>query len=177
MMKTIHAWWLIFVNSFPTYSVNSHAITSSDTKQHNNLTQAIRTNREIAEERTWDEFPVVHDFFFESEEGYPEEGRREYSNDFQPLCQNVRRRIELKSDIYEYYPPHYVETVCRKFTPSGVGELSRNTNNQFCAQPGFRCVQRTQTLYLTRKRYDSECWENTKEVIASGCDCMWPGRY
>lgn len=49
---------------------------------------------------------------------------------FQPLCQNVRRRIELRSEKYEYYPSHYVETVCRKFTSSGVGKLSRNTQNQ-----------------------------------------------
>lgn len=46
---------------------------------------------------------------------------------------------------------------------------------QMCSEPGFTCVQRTQTVYLTRKRYDSDCWEAAKEVIASGCDCMWPG--
>lgn len=37
------------------------------------LSQAIRIDREADEDD--DDFPVVHDYFYETEEGYPGEGR------------------------------------------------------------------------------------------------------
>jgi hypothetical protein len=36
------------------------------------------------------------------------------------------------------------------------------------------CVQRTDTVYLTRRRYDTNCWETFTKLVKSSCDCMWP---
>jgi hypothetical protein len=37
----------------------------------------------------------------------------------------------------------------------------------------FSCVQRMDTVYLTRRRYDTNCWETFTKTVASSCDCMW----
>ncbi|KDR21689.1 hypothetical protein L798_03814, partial [Zootermopsis nevadensis] len=87
--------------------------------------------------------------------------------DFRSLCETVTRRVELSDMEYEYRPPHYHEKICTSY---GGGETA-DTGNQMCM---FSCVQRTDTVYLTRRRYDTNCWETFTKTVASSCDCMWP---
>lgn len=46
------------------------------------LAKTVRNNRDISDEQAWDDFPIVHDYFYENEDGYFERdgNRREYSN-------------------------------------------------------------------------------------------------
>lgn len=53
--------------------------------------------------------------------------KKYYFQEFRPLCQIVRRRIELQDEEYEFRPPHYVEVICRSQNPDEHGIL---TNKQ-----------------------------------------------
>ncbi|PSN51928.1 hypothetical protein C0J52_06301 [Blattella germanica] len=90
--------------------------------------------------------------------------------EFHPLCEVVTRRVELTDTEYEYRPPHYHEKLCQSYEEE---ESPVTNNNQMCT---FQCVQRTNTIYLTRRRYDSNCWETFTKNIASSCECMLPER-
>lgn len=124
----------------------------------------------------WDYFPMlpqnIHDpADYEEMPGKTE--RDAVNPEYRSLCQTIRHKVELRDDEYEYRPPHYFENVCRGPTPNS-GDFLSNSNNLMCVYPGFSCVQRSQTIYLTRRRYDSNCWEPFTQTIASSCECMWP---
>uniref|UniRef100_A0A1B6CY99 Spaetzle domain-containing protein n=2 Tax=Clastoptera arizonana TaxID=38151 RepID=A0A1B6CY99_9HEMI len=123
----------------------------------------------------WDYFPLLTQNLHETEYEEPSEvtERDVHHQHYRPLCQVMKRRVELRDDAFEYRPPHYIETVC-KIPNTSPGEILSNSNNMMCAYPGFSCVQRSQTIYLTRRRFDSNCWESFTQTIASNCECMWP---
>ncbi|KAJ9601322.1 hypothetical protein L9F63_000544, partial [Diploptera punctata] len=104
-------------------------------------------------------------------EGYSKQrGDRNVQQEFHPLCEVMTRRVELSDGQYEYRPPYYHEKICQAFQED---ETSITNNNQMCT---FQCVQRTNTMYLTRRRYDSNCWETFTKTVASACECMLPER-
>lgn len=43
-----------------------------------------------------------------------------------------------------------------------------------CGNNGFSCIQLNRTLFLTRRAFDTECWEVETRVVPAGCECMWP---
>ncbi|CAH0381501.1 unnamed protein product [Bemisia tabaci] len=119
--------------------------------------------------------------YYHERERY-DEFEREVALEFRPLCSTIRRRISLKDDLYEYRPSHFTEVLCRKFQPLltygphgyHYKSYSYHKYEQQCAYDGFKCIQRSQVMYLSRRRRDGDCWETTRQVIPSGCDCMWP---
>ncbi|KAG8267986.1 hypothetical protein J6590_038006 [Homalodisca vitripennis] len=146
---------------------------------HNvNFTQIQEGRRPARSVSPWEYFPLlpqnIHDSLEPEHTGKSE--RDVHIPEFRPLCQIVRRRVELKElygdEDYEYRPPHYFESICKGPNQRTPGFLS--PNNLVCVYPGFSCVQRSQTIYLTRRRYDSNCWETFTRTIASNCECMWP---
>lgn len=91
----------------------------------------------------------------------------EVTVEFRSLCEIMSRRVDLSDGEYEYRPPYYHEKICRTY-----GESERaDAGNQMCM---FSCVQRMDTVYITRRRYDTNCWETFTKTVASSCDCMWP---
>ncbi|XP_017881875.2 uncharacterized protein LOC108625994 isoform X2 [Ceratina calcarata] len=99
---------------------------------------------------------------------------RNLSPEYRSLCETVTKTTELRDTEYEYLPPLYHEVYCKNHA------LINNLQNanpliQECVHPpGFHCVQKSKTLFLVRRRRNSDCWEPDVKEIASGCDCMWP---
>ncbi|XP_054270620.1 uncharacterized protein LOC128991611 [Macrosteles quadrilineatus] len=128
----------------------------------------------------WDYFPMVplniHDFL-ETEQMSGKTERDVHMPEFRPLCQVIRRRVELRDaggdDEYEYRPPHYFESICKGPNQRNP-DFAGTGNSLMCVYPGFSCVQRSQTIYLTRRKFDSNCWEVFTRTIPSNCECMWP---
>ncbi|XP_075213689.1 uncharacterized protein LOC142319900 [Lycorma delicatula] len=142
---------------------------SSDAYRYN---RTKNNNRQERSASIWNYFPSLPQNYYDLDYLEVPESFAEYKTpEFRPLCQTVRRRIELQDEEFEFRPPHYVEVICKSQNPDDHGIL---TNKQTCVYPGFRCVQRTQTIFLTRRRFNSDCWETFTQVIASSCDCMWP---
>ncbi|XP_014484285.1 PREDICTED: uncharacterized protein LOC106749396 isoform X2 [Dinoponera quadriceps] len=95
---------------------------------------------------------------------------------YQDLCEKKTRKVELDNSVFEYQPSHYIETFCKNYPLPGEEEvMPRKSSQQKCAHPKFECVQRSRSLLLSKRRWDSDCWEpHTIHEVASGCDCMWP---
>ncbi|XP_020290268.1 uncharacterized protein LOC109857903 isoform X2 [Pseudomyrmex gracilis] len=93
------------------------------------------------------------------------------SDKYQHLCKIEKKLMEWKDDVYEYQPPFYVETFCKN-----IYESDNKQEQQKCVNPGFHCVQKTQTMVFVRRPWTStnNCWELHTKDVASGCDCMWP---
>lgn len=87
--------------------------------------------------------------------------------EYHSLCEVITRRVDLSDEEYEYRPPYYHEKICKTH---GDNERA-DGGNQMCM---FNCVQRTDTVYMTRRRYDANCWETFTKRVASFCECMWP---
>ncbi|XP_014607890.1 PREDICTED: uncharacterized protein LOC106788810 [Polistes canadensis] len=95
--------------------------------------------------------------------------------EYRNLCETVTRRVEFNDENYEYQPPHYHEVYCKSYSLlDRASERTTRSSKQKCAHPGFHCVQRSRTLFLVRRAWDSDCWEPFTKEIAGGCDCMWP---
>ncbi|XP_046815288.1 uncharacterized protein LOC124422620 isoform X1 [Vespa crabro] len=96
--------------------------------------------------------------------------------EYRSLCETVTRRVQFNDENYEYQPPHYHEVYCKSysFLDPASERMTRSSSKQKCAHPVFHCVQRSRTLFLVRRAWDSDCWEPFTKEIASGCDCMWP---
>ncbi|KAG7212485.1 hypothetical protein KM043_012798 [Ampulex compressa] len=104
-----------------------------------------------------------------------ERDNRNLMPEYHNLCEIVTKRVQLGDTEYEYQPPHYHEVYCKSY--SAISEESVRPvrpSKQKCAHPGFHCVQRSRTMFMVRRRWDSECWELFTKEIPSGCDCMWP---
>ncbi|XP_031830067.1 uncharacterized protein LOC116425912 isoform X2 [Nomia melanderi] len=93
--------------------------------------------------------------------------------EYRDLCEIITKKVQLDDSEYEYLPPHYHEVYCKNYPFYGNEQATVNLKQE-CVNPGFHCVQRSKTLFLVRRRWDSECWEPFVKKIASGCDCMWP---
>ncbi|CAK1554851.1 unnamed protein product [Leptosia nina] len=86
-----------------------------------------------------------------------------------PICHFDRKIQRLNTLDYEYRPAYYEEIQCLH----SDFENTRDSN-EICSSIGFTCVQWNKTIHLTRKRYNSHCWEALTMVIPAGCECMWP---
>ncbi|XP_076300553.1 uncharacterized protein LOC143218881 isoform X4 [Lasioglossum baleicum] len=95
------------------------------------------------------------------------------SQEYRDLCEIYTKKVQLDDSEYEYQPPQYYEVYCKNYPLNGNDRATEKTKQE-CVNPGFHCVQRSKTLFLVRRRWDSECWEPYAREIASGCDCMWP---
>ncbi|XP_049770249.1 uncharacterized protein LOC126108922 isoform X3 [Schistocerca cancellata] len=148
----------------------------------------------------WDELFLPDDSALEGDlvepygGGLPVAGTSRQDRDsgvsYQPLCQTQRNRVELNDGVYEYRPPHYHEVLCRQAAAASREQQQQQQDReaadalslrassvvtkQMCVHPGFTCVQRYQKVWLTRRRYESSCWEMVTRTVPSGCECMWP---
>ncbi|XP_033321880.1 uncharacterized protein LOC117218002 isoform X1 [Megalopta genalis] len=100
-------------------------------------------------------------------------GKKNLLPEYRDLCEIITKRVQLDDLEYEYQPPQYYEVYCKNY-PFVGNDQAAVKSKQECVNPGFHCVQRSKTLFLVRRRWDSECWEPYSKEIASGCDCMWP---
>ncbi|XP_032670939.1 uncharacterized protein LOC116843954 isoform X2 [Odontomachus brunneus] len=92
---------------------------------------------------------------------------------YNDLCKTKVTKIDLMDDpVYDYQPSHYFEISCEGFDDNEA--IMGERPQQKCAYPGFHCVQRSRQLFLSRRRWESECWEPHMMEIKSDCDCMWP---
>ncbi|XP_012280824.1 uncharacterized protein LOC105699947 [Orussus abietinus] len=131
---------------------------------------------------------LTRDISYLPEEDYNDDGIEEKGNSFREqkrggrnllpeyrtLCETRTKRVQLDDAEFEYQPPHYHEVFCKDFGLSLDQGSVFASSQQKCAHPGFHCVQRSRTLYVVRRHWDSDCWEPFTKEIASGCDCMWP---
>ncbi|XP_015592282.1 uncharacterized protein LOC107266376 isoform X2 [Cephus cinctus] len=102
-----------------------------------------------------------------------ERNDRNLMPEYRNLCEIKTRKVQLNDGDFEYQPPHYHEVFC-KVHSFLEDQPTVKPAKQKCAHPGFHCVQRSRTLFMLRRAWDSECWEPFTKEIASGCDCMWP---
>ncbi|CAF4751274.1 unnamed protein product [Pieris macdunnoughi] len=86
-----------------------------------------------------------------------------------PICHFDRKIQRLNTLEYEYRPAYYEEIRCINSDFEDIRD-----SNEICSSIGFSCVQWNKTIHLTRKRYNSHCWEALTMVIPAGCECMWP---
>ncbi|XP_076300551.1 uncharacterized protein LOC143218881 isoform X3 [Lasioglossum baleicum] len=100
-------------------------------------------------------------------------GKKNLLPEYRDLCEIYTKKVQLDDSEYEYQPPQYYEVYCKNYPLNGNDRATEKTKQE-CVNPGFHCVQRSKTLFLVRRRWDSECWEPYAREIASGCDCMWP---
>ncbi|XP_076652843.1 uncharacterized protein LOC143359071 [Halictus rubicundus] len=100
-------------------------------------------------------------------------GKKNLLPEYRDLCEIYTKKVQLDDSEYEYQPPQYYEVYCKNYPLNGNDQATAKTKQE-CVNPGFHCVQRSKTLFLVRRRWESECWEPYAKEIASGCDCMWP---
>jgi hypothetical protein len=87
---------------------------------------------------------------------------------FQSLCPTIRRPVFLNEDSqFEYRPSAYEEIIC-------AHPMQSNIRNKVCSDVGLSCIQLNRTIFLTRRSFDSNCWETETRVVPFGCECMWP---
>ncbi|CAL7942193.1 unnamed protein product [Xylocopa violacea] len=111
---------------------------------------------------------------YEQEQQPHDRDNRNLLPEYRRLCEIVAKNVRLDDSEYEYQPPQYNEIYCKSYSMQENLQQTVNPPKQTCVHAGFRCVQRSKTLVLVRRRWDSECWEPFIKEIASGCDCMWP---
>ncbi|XP_048512530.1 uncharacterized protein LOC105687054 isoform X2 [Athalia rosae] len=96
------------------------------------------------------------------------------STEYRSLCQTKTKTVQLTDDQHEYQPPHFHEVYCKSYSFAERVQALARPAQQMCAHPSFHCVQRSKTLFMVRRRWDSDCWEPFSRQVASGCECMWP---
>ncbi|KYM92289.1 hypothetical protein ALC53_01128 [Atta colombica] len=105
---------------------------------------------------------------------------RNMMHEYRNLCETIKKVGLFDDDYdYEYQPPYYYEVYCKNvYLMLSEDERIMKPLEQKCVYPAFQCVQKSQLLYLVRRRRqwgnESRCWEPYTKEIASGCDCMWP---
>ncbi|CAH0684668.1 unnamed protein product [Chilo suppressalis] len=122
-----------------------------------------------AESEDCDDPSEVLPEYTESLESRERESRQLSVQKHYPICHLERTIRKLNTIDYEYRPAYYEEIKCSSTNADEVGSYS-----EICTSLGFSCVQWNKTIHLTRRPYNSDCWETKTMVIPAGCECMWP---
>ncbi|XP_043665402.1 uncharacterized protein LOC122627862 [Vespula pensylvanica] len=128
--------------------------------------------------------PALRDLSYLSEEHDGVEGPKDFQEldrrnrnsepEYPSVCKTKEQLVQLRNTIYDYQPPEYYEIYCKndQFFDRAEERTRGSSSTQKCAHPKFQCVQRTKTLFLSRRLWESNCWEPITIEIPSGCDCM-----
>ncbi|CAG9782134.1 unnamed protein product [Diatraea saccharalis] len=145
-------------------------LNSVHSRLQRNRPQNFETEKLITDPEDCDEPTEVLPEYTESlEESRERESRQLSVQKHYPICHLQRTIRKLNTIDYEYRPAYYEEIRCSSMIADDLG-----TYSEICTSLGFSCIQWNKTIHLTRRRYNSDCWETKTMVIPAGCECMWP---